>query len=77
MNTKKARNFLAKDGPGSFDQPDVINIPNFRFIVKLLPFWNTETEKIMAFEGIWAENKDFAVASLICFSCFYLSLGRK
>jgi len=28
LSTKKARNFLAKDGPGSFDQPNY-NIPIF------------------------------------------------
>ncbi len=37
-STKKARNFLAKDGPGSFDQPDY-NIPIFIRKVNMLSFF--------------------------------------
>jgi hypothetical protein len=38
LSTKKARNFLAKDGPGSFDQPGY-NIPIFIRKVNMLSFF--------------------------------------
>ena len=37
-STKKARNFLAKDGPGSFDQPSY-NVPIFIRKVNMLSFF--------------------------------------
>jgi hypothetical protein len=38
LSTKKARNFLAKDGPGSFDQPGY-NIPIFIRKVNMSSFF--------------------------------------
>jgi len=45
LSTKKARNFLAKDGPGSFDQPGY-NIPIFRQKV------NTDRQKKRKVENL-------------------------